>query len=668
MADVKINIIGEDRATASLKKVDTTLDKLSTGFEKLTGVNLKNAISFGAVVAVVGKVTDEFKKALTSTINYAEQVRDLGRKLGITTEEASRLIQVADDLKVEYGTLTAAFRIALNQGITPNIDGLIKLSEEYQTIPTATGRAQFAMQAFGRQGLEMQKILEQTPATIRAMVDELEGSALIMSGESVQAARDYEIAVDNLNDSWLAFQVTIGTKVIPILVDALGGINAFSDGLSGLNNVLARNNSYEQILLDSRNAGIITMEEYLDITNRVYDRTMTQADALTIVANRTHYLIGSEQLLMDARTSAYGAQRAGMAAVSDETERSTRVLDENEQYWKSWGFSAIHETMELTDQQALLYEQIDANNRAMSDLDTVVNGQFGPSMEDFTSGQADLAAEMETVQGRIDELNGKSYLTPAQRTELAELEIEYGNLSTQYAENATAHEEATRRILFGLLTQRAAIDGLTAAELTVLTSIATSWGLVDDSTAGAMQGFDDALALVQGDSPNVVGAMAGVRSVGEEFGLIPPAATTAIEETVNGPLAALQIELGIISGAVTGIAGDYAINYTVTVSGDPIPATGGGGVSGGGSRSAPAPPTGLQHGGIFTVPPGYNNDNYPIYGSSGETFAASGAGAHRPLTQNFTFNFPGMNSPDSRAVKFAAREGVLAAMRSVGVR
>jgi len=103
---------------------------------------------------------------------------------------------------------------ALRQGITPNIEGIKGLAEQYQSLKSPADKAAFALKMFGKNGLEMAKILEKTPDQIQAMADALEGSSLIMSQDAVQAAKEYRLKLDEMNDSWTALTVTVGTKAI----------------------------------------------------------------------------------------------------------------------------------------------------------------------------------------------------------------------------------------------------------------------------------------------------------------------------------------------------------------------------------------------------------------------------------------------------------------------
>jgi hypothetical protein len=236
MPDANLNIIvtAVDRASAVLNKSTTAFGKwkgqIADVAKAIPGVGnalvlLTNPLTLAtAGIAGIGKV---LRDSVKETYDYALQVDDLSRKLGTNTEEASKLIQIGDDLRVSVGTLETSFRYALKNGITPNIEGLIELSGEYQKLKTPADKAAFAMDKFGRAGLEMQKILEKTPDQLQEMSKALDGSALVMSQKAVQAAKDYYAAMDALNDKSMEVKISIGNKLIPVITDA---IEVFDEG------------------------------------------------------------------------------------------------------------------------------------------------------------------------------------------------------------------------------------------------------------------------------------------------------------------------------------------------------------------------------------------------------------------------------------------------------
>ena len=97
-----------------------------------------------------------------------------------------------------------------------------------------------------------------------------------------------------------------------------------------------------------------------------------------------------------------------------------------------------------------------------------------------------------------------------------------------------------------------------------------------------------------------------------------------MQTTATGPAKIWEDELRTINGLVDGAAGDYEINFDVSVTGDPIPSYDDSG--GGGHNNAFASGTD----GWRTVPSGYENDNYPVFLSSGEKFAVVPPGESLP--------------------------------------
>ena len=93
-----------------------------------------------------------------------------------------------------------------------------------------------------------------------------------------------------------------------------------------------------------------------------------------------------------------------------------------------------------------------------------------------------------------------------------------------------------------------------------------------------------------------------------------------MQTTATGPAKTWENELRTINGLVDGAAGDYEINFDVSVTGDPIPSYDDSG--GGGHNNAFASGTD----GWRTVPSGYEKDNYPVFLSSGEEIRSCATG------------------------------------------
>lgn len=204
---------GGKAAAAELKELKSGVGELSSG---LLGVNLASV----GVIGVITAVGAEMNVATKETVAYASEVRDLSRISGASVEETSRLIQTADDLKVEYSTLEQAAKALAKNGIALTTEELAKASDEYLAIEDAGGRAEYATTKFGKAGLELTKVLEVGGDALKQMAAE-QSSSLILSQKQVDAARKLEIAQDALDDSFQGIKYTVGNAVIPVITDFL---------------------------------------------------------------------------------------------------------------------------------------------------------------------------------------------------------------------------------------------------------------------------------------------------------------------------------------------------------------------------------------------------------------------------------------------------------------
>lgn len=124
----------------------------------------------------------------------------------------------------------------------------------------------------------------------------------------------------------------------------------------------------------------------------------------------------------------------------------------------------------------------------LDELKLFMAGPLGKEIENFNKKQGDLRDKQQEIIDKIHELNGKSYLTGEQRQELEDLKGEYEEVRQDILDNAAAHEEATRRILFDLLQQKLAMDGvIDEDDFNTLNELAWHWGLIDDATYEAWQ-------------------------------------------------------------------------------------------------------------------------------------------------------------------------------------
>lgn len=212
MPEVSIVLKTIDESSKPTKKVKEEFQSLSPALEKagkgIAGFVSANATLIATVTGVgvaVGKAYQEFQ-------NYAGQVRDLALVSGTGAEEASRLLQVLDDYQISAQDVTAATRAMTKEGLTPSIDTLAKLSDQYLQINDAQARNEFIIKNLGRSGLQWVNVLQQGSDAIREQSGEVSKS-LILNDEMIEKAEKERLAMDALADAWQGFKVQVGAAV-----------------------------------------------------------------------------------------------------------------------------------------------------------------------------------------------------------------------------------------------------------------------------------------------------------------------------------------------------------------------------------------------------------------------------------------------------------------------
>lgn len=216
MADVKIRVIGEDKASRELAKIDkSTVGAFGSITELASGVNLAK-MAFDVFVGAASSTVKTLMALADATTDYARQVREMGMMMGTSADETSRLIQLADDYLISVDEMRLAMQMAVKNGFAPGVEGLAQLADQYLALATPTERAAMLSEIFGRNWARMVPLLEQGGDAVRSQAAAIDEN-LLMTDEAVKAAREYEIAQDNLNDSVEGVKNQIGQALIPIL-------------------------------------------------------------------------------------------------------------------------------------------------------------------------------------------------------------------------------------------------------------------------------------------------------------------------------------------------------------------------------------------------------------------------------------------------------------------
>ena len=215
---------------------ESALSKLSS-----VGSMMGPAIAGGAAAAgvAVGKFALD---AAQEFVALAGEIRNFQRASGASAEDSSRFVAVLDDLGVSSETAgSALFKLGRNaasggtdlskfgveiakskDGTTDLTETMLNVADAYVQTTDPAKRAELAFAAFGKQGQALIPVLEQGRAGLDAFFKGVKPGEL-MSDADLQKAREFELAIDDLQDSLREVRLEGGQALVPFLTDLASG-------------------------------------------------------------------------------------------------------------------------------------------------------------------------------------------------------------------------------------------------------------------------------------------------------------------------------------------------------------------------------------------------------------------------------------------------------------
>lgn len=231
---------GMRRFRQSVADADGFMGKFKAGASSAFGA-LKQHSAEAALAAGVALVAFGVK-AVQAFEDAAKAARDLGDATGLTTEQASRWIAVADDMGVGADQLSTAFgRVAKtldakvweSYGIaTRDASGRARQANEIlldsfdvlaQTT-NATERARIGNELFGRGYANIAPLLGKSREAMEAYLRSVERGQVITAAEERKAER-MRLAQDALADAFGEVQLAVGEVLVELapLIEAMAG-------------------------------------------------------------------------------------------------------------------------------------------------------------------------------------------------------------------------------------------------------------------------------------------------------------------------------------------------------------------------------------------------------------------------------------------------------------
>jgi hypothetical protein len=217
------------------------------------------AFALGAGTALVGfgaKAVNTFQE----TALGAGHLRDA---LGLSADQASRYLEVSNDLGIGQDALATAFgRMLKTAGSTPQVfhdlgvqiayakDGSVDANQTFLNAVDAlhnmtdpAQRAAAATKLFGKSWQNMAEVIDMGAAGLKQRLDDVQSSKIVNNDQIAQGYK-FRDAVDNVRDAVEGLLIQIGGDLVPTLTTlsgalgaALGPLDKFNEGLHKLDHI-----------------------------------------------------------------------------------------------------------------------------------------------------------------------------------------------------------------------------------------------------------------------------------------------------------------------------------------------------------------------------------------------------------------------------------------------
>lgn len=197
-------------------------------------------MSFANEVSSVGDKIDKQSQALgLSRKAYQEWDYILGQNgasidsLGVSMKTLNSAILSAGEGSKESMTAFRQLGLNVHEIETMNMeDQFDAVVRAFQKMPAGAQKSALAIKLFGRNGMELLPLLNQSETSLDELRARAEELGIIMSDDAVDASVAYNDAMDDLNRTFNGLKYSVGAKLLPALTTAVGRITSFAGKIS----------------------------------------------------------------------------------------------------------------------------------------------------------------------------------------------------------------------------------------------------------------------------------------------------------------------------------------------------------------------------------------------------------------------------------------------------
>jgi hypothetical protein len=212
----------------------------------MSGLQKSMAVAGAAIAAALAGAAYEMTKLVRNSINVADEISKAAQKIGIGTEELSRLRYAADLSGISFEQLQKGV-LALNRNMagiggeskkvtsafaqmgieTRNTDGTLKSSTQvlkemadvFQRMPDGAEKSALAMAVLGKSGADMIPLLNGGSEALQQLTDEADQFGIVIDEETGRRAEAFNDNLTRLSGVFDALATQIAADMLPQLIE-----------------------------------------------------------------------------------------------------------------------------------------------------------------------------------------------------------------------------------------------------------------------------------------------------------------------------------------------------------------------------------------------------------------------------------------------------------------
>ncbi len=453
----------------SVKAADEAAESSKGAFGGMVTSLTDVKAGFDMASQAIGYIKQGFDETVGKAAAWGDAMGDLATKTGMTVEQSSTMAVVFENVGLSMQTLEAAAKSAAKNGIEFNMQALKAAALEYQALPEGAARAQFAMERFGRAGMEMTEILSRTSENLDELGTSAVNTGRVIDEKAAAAAERMAMRTRELEGRVEGLKVTLGNAAIPVILDTwdafdklnaqlgageislndyLVGMQRVTNGQAAATAAIERGRAVTSDLVrdtdrltSSTEAAVVSTNSYFTATNAIDNALRDHKQALDDAANAQNNKNISDSVSTAIAAPIQKAQDSYTETVQRNAGELGKMRLELEKLQAAQGkqVEVVTAGKVTQNEYALAIQKAGDAHKRLSD-NTDPEKQLALSV---AAEQADAK-----VQGMSGSLGSATTVTIDNAAKMADLTEKIGDLEKKNGDAAKAVEAATKQLIF----------------------------------------------------------------------------------------------------------------------------------------------------------------------------------------------------------------------------